>query len=513
MKKFLFIAAAAIAVLSSCSKDIELQEDNYTSDDGTIFTATIEQSLATKTELGSGNAVNWENGDLISINGTEYSASSGYPRTKATFTKVSGETPTPTYYAYYPSDIFNGTKATLPAVQDGFKYSIKRSPMYAMSNSNSLEFKNICGLLAFYLTSDVLHDLKRVRVSSSNHDISGDFTVNGSNEAVLVNDEGGANVFEITNLTSVRGTYYIPLPPGTYREIKIELSYDGDYFNKTMTTKAGTDIVIARNTIYPLTFVDNNYFCLTANGSVTVALNKTTDDTPANGLKYRVNDADWAAYSYGTAINLSSGQKLFFTATEDRTEAFSDSKYLNFSVTGDGTVDVSGDIMHLLNKDCMRVYLEGSGDEYACYGLFKDCTKLIHADQLKLSPMAIRKYFYGSMFQGCTNLETAPYKIAALSTGNYFCCNMFYGCSSLTVAPILPTNIYYGSFFGMFYGCTNLTSITCLATSGLSNVTDDWVTGVNKTGTFTIAASAKDIWEAKAANAGKPTNFTYVCIE
>lgn len=51
--------------------------------------------------------------------------------------------------------------------------------------------------------------------------------------------------------------FYVAVPAQTYQELKIELDPDGKGFTKSMTTKAGTNITVERNMIYPITFANN----------------------------------------------------------------------------------------------------------------------------------------------------------------------------------------------------------------------------------------------------------------
>ena len=257
MKKYLFIAAAAIAVLSGCQKEgSPVEEGQPDSGSGLVFTASIEQGTNTKTILETTAGVNygkiyWESGDQISINGTTYKATpDGGDATKATFDKVNVTDPDPTgtFCAYYPASVYNGGTPTLPATQSYAAGEISNNPMYATSEDTNLSFKNICGLLAVKVTDADIATLKSIRVSSSNHDVSGAFTVDASNNAVLSSDAGGTNKVELVSTSSLtltaEGTvFYIAIPPATYRGLLIELSSDGTYFNKSMETKPATDIV------------------------------------------------------------------------------------------------------------------------------------------------------------------------------------------------------------------------------------------------------------------------------
>ena len=63
---------------------------------------------------------------------------------------------------------------------------------------------------------------------------------------------------------------------------------------------------------------------------------------------------------------------------------------------------------------------------------------------------------------------------------------MFDGCTNLTTAPVLPaTTLAVNCYRYMFNGCSSLNYIKCLATDiSASNCTGNWVNGVAASGTF-----------------------------
>ena len=96
------------------------------------------------------------------------------------------------------------------------------------------------------------------------------------------------------------------------------------------------------------------------------------------------------------------------------------------------------------------------------------------------------------MFQGCSNLTTAPELPATtLAPGCY--CNMFEGCSNLTTAPELPaTTLAPSCYKMMFCYCSSLNSITCAATDiSAEGCTEDWLYDVAYSGTFTTPSSTE----------------------
>lgn len=151
---------------------------------------------------------------------------------------------------------------------------------------------------------------------------------------------------------------------------------------------------------------------------------------------------------------------------------------------------------------------------WAFCSLFQDNTHIINAENLILPSLQLNSSCYGSMFNGCTNLLTAP--VLPATTLTYECYSgMFSGCTSLTTAPVLPaTTLVDSCYSSMFNGCTSLTSITCLATefnndyTGINNnLTDgcsDWVDGVAVSGTFTKSNGAT--WTT--GTSGIPSGWT-----
>lgn len=102
-----------------------------------------------------------------------------------------------------------------------------------------------------------------------------------------------------------------------------------------------------------------------------------------------------------------------------------------------------------------------------CYNsMFKGCTNLTTAPELPATTLA--NYCYSSMFDGCTNLTTAPNLPATTLASNCYS-YMFDNCKSLTTAPALPsTTLAAYCYNGMFRGCTNLTTAPALPATTLA---------------------------------------------
>lgn len=268
-----------------------------------------------------------------------------------------------------------------------------------------------------------------------------------------------------------KGVYYKPAPPHDYSQ---------GYF--TMVVTSGGDI-------------------------------KWSGSTAANTLSYsKDNGENWSAVTSADTISVAAGDKFLWKGTPKPTNKgigkFSGSTNVRYSVEGNA--------MSLLFGDDFKGQTSLNGKNYALYGLFSRNTNVTSAENLSLPATTLALNCYNSMFQGCTNLTTAPELPAATLTSSCYS-RMFSGCTSLTTAPELPATTLastcYGEMFngctnlttapelpaatlvsscyaGMFSGCTSLSSIKCLATDiSASNCTTNWVNGVEASGTFTKAAS------------------------
>ena len=250
------MAVAAIAALSSCSSDNDF-EQSQTGKQALVFTATMENSETTRATYDATNkCAAWEAGDHININGKAYSAQEA--GTTTTF-KADGEGATgTTYNAYFPADLYDGTTATLPAIQT-YEAGEFNMPMYASSTTTTLEFKNLCAVLAVKVTSADIATLKSIKVASDKV-MNGSFTVT-DNKAVMGTDGSNAVVLSSSTaltLTSEGTTFYIAIPAQEYKYLNIFLSADGETYTQAMATKKAAGLgEIARSKIFNIDYAKN----------------------------------------------------------------------------------------------------------------------------------------------------------------------------------------------------------------------------------------------------------------
>ncbi|MBO7429389.1 MAG: hypothetical protein J6U56_00020 [Spirochaetia bacterium] len=287
------------------------------------------------------------------------------------------------------------------------------------------------------------------------------------------------------------------------------------------------------------------WLCFTAiesNSSIsTTNQGGTVTNTPS--LEYSTDGETWELFDLNnvdpannkTVTLANAGDKVYLRATGTNDSFSENLKYIKFKMTG--SIAASGNIMSLLDKDCISKvipsnycfqYLFGNCSvlvtapelpattlTYKCYynmfcnctalttapdlpattltagcywGIFSDCSSLAKAPALPATNLA--EYCYSDMFRGCSALITAP-ALPATNLAEYCYSNMFSGCSALMTAPILPATdlgLANSCYERMFSGCSKLSSITVHFTKWVdaywSDATDHWVEYVSYGGHF-----------------------------
>ena len=285
MKKLFFMAVAAIAALSSCTSDNELELNQNTGKEALTFTATMEGiDGGTRATYDSENkCAAWEVGDQILIVSTtvmdqmftssfaNFSAQTA--GTTTTFQPATAGENLPQgilYTSVYPTNLFDKILGNvMPAqINEIWKEGLFNMPMYAKSETTKLNFTNLCGVLAITVKSYQLTSVKSIKVSSSNKGLSGLFNLTHTDDkkpSMNISTDNGS--YSVNNAITVTYTdavitdamgkvFYIAIPPYTYKNLKIEVS-DGTT-TMSMTTKNDVDILVERNKIYPITFKDDS---------------------------------------------------------------------------------------------------------------------------------------------------------------------------------------------------------------------------------------------------------------
>ncbi|MBP5692819.1 MAG: LamG domain-containing protein, partial [Bacteroidales bacterium] len=268
MKKiFVIIIAISAGFFYSCSKEDAVTGEPETQKGKVVFRATTEP--ATKTALeqdGSSYKVVWQNGDRITVvdgasNVGVYSTTS--TTTRADFTFESGtEATTPNYKAFYPATMYNSGTPTLPATQNYAEGNISGSPMYSESSTESLAFKNICGIIRLNISTTMSGKKIRKIILGADQGMSGAIT----NAATLAADGYVATVSGTAGVTldcgesgvsigSTATPFHFSVPQNSYSSLSITvITTDGDF----QVRIANKNITVNRSSMTNITLAFNN---------------------------------------------------------------------------------------------------------------------------------------------------------------------------------------------------------------------------------------------------------------
>ena len=186
-------------------------------------------------------------------------------------------------------------------------------------------------------------------------------------------------------------------------------------------------------------------------------------------IDYKLNNGEWVSITSNTSssaptITVNPGDKIQFRGNNEK---YGLNTFRHNSFGGSAWFELEGNIMSLIYGDDFKNKL--AINEYAFYGLFRDCTNLVSAENLILPATTLASYCYENMFQDCTSLTKAP-KLPSDTLANSCYQEMFYGCTSLTKAPELPaTTLAISCYYGMFRNCTSLTTAPALPATTLAN--------------------------------------------
>ena len=266
-------AALSLLVIAGCNKE----EGTLINSAGTTFQALTENSM-TRTVLGDGDSevlphtVYWAPGDAIGITASTAFGEYVYRGTEnvevADFEgdPIDGDQ----FYAIFPYSSTASLRGSvlsleLPAVQRFAPLSFGPSdfPMVARSDSRTLEFKNLCGLLKIDLLGEVV--IRSITFTAAGADgtpvkVAGaaevDMEYGTAPELVMAPDAGTSVTLDCGEgvaLSAEEPTpFYIVLPPGTYAEFTvIVMSADGE-----VMTKVSHDLVINRSMVRPVSDVE-----------------------------------------------------------------------------------------------------------------------------------------------------------------------------------------------------------------------------------------------------------------
>ena len=250
MKKYIFTILAVAAVLSSCSKSLELNEDNNS---GANAITTIEASseITTRAVVSSSDntKVNWESGDQLGVWGTnsssednlEFTLDGDGGSTTGTFKNGSSSITTisAVMYPYQTSATWDGANSKLtceiPSVQTAKKGSFDKNAavMYSIGNTTNVQLNYAVNFLKVTVTETNVH---AISISSSDA-LSGKMEITSS--GVSGASSGSLNSVSITAARGEvlqTGDYYIAVKKGDIADPTISYVYL-DQTNHTATEK------------------------------------------------------------------------------------------------------------------------------------------------------------------------------------------------------------------------------------------------------------------------------------
>ena len=479
------VALVALVSFTSCKKEEQVVA---------TFTASMESCSDihnAKTVL-DGTTLKWMSGDEVKIysDGTDavFTATPQSNATKATFTTTdltfeAGNS----FIAYYPvNSVVNSV--TIPATQESADGSLRNFPMHAYSTSNALQFTNLCGVLKLRL--------QKSNVTVTSIALTTEQTINGTYQVNNYNSTGIAtlNTTSVTNGTKTTTMecnqsidqlhdFYIYLPAGTYSGLKLVITASDGSFCIKGPAPAGHNVVIERSKYSTLTLSGDD---LTFGEPPTTTANPLTFEAKVSNATVSFNSPSsigatmvystdggnsWTSYTNNTDITLANvGDKVSFRAADNSSVlgGRNANNRISSRFTVTGGCYLYGNIMSLLTSEYENATTLDDYDSYTFAHLFYG-VKTIYSHptkQLLMPATELISYCYDHMFDGCTNLTTAP-ALPATELASY-CYSGMFSKTALTTAPALPaTTLANNCYDHMFYDCDNLTTAPALPATTL----------------------------------------------
>lgn len=332
----------------------------------------------------------------------------------------------------------------------------------------------------------------------------------------VTNNNGAQTLFShsVTPDVNYEASFVAAFPGGTITLSNAKLTItDGGSFNKEKALAAAT---LQGNRYYNVTktFLNLDYFTIQAREAATTISFPAKYQDAAYGLQYSSDGSDWTNVSETSSFELAAGNSVMvrgkgskyqnsdgtaplFTSSApcyiygDIMSLFCDGSYnKKTAFTSSNNNALQGAFKDLTNLDihparplllsaqalaeyCYKQMFSGSSItrapeftndvgafaptvlKQACMEMFKGCTSLTAAPELRSTTVAQEGYY--GMFSGCTAMLTPPSRLAGTMSGSSACRQMFLGCSSLQYAPELPAmDIKANGYQEMFTGCTSL---------------------------------------------------------
>lgn len=269
MKKYFLIAAVAIsAIFSSCNKEVVDLKDSQSGI--TSFVACIDNA-AVKTTL-DGTKVYWNTGDEVSVNGSIFVATVDEANpSSATFTLKEGETApaeAAEYRIYYPASAYVANQPARFKISGTQTYAGEDisgvNPMFAYATSleNTVNFKNVSGLLALQLKgTDKVMSIK-VTAPSGNYlyGTISNLAYDTTTEAITYSSFTASGRGTSATLDCGKGVqlnedeatcFYIAVPENTYASLTIAVTVES---GASFTFTSNKSAEVKKSNLYQIPF-------------------------------------------------------------------------------------------------------------------------------------------------------------------------------------------------------------------------------------------------------------------
>ena len=266
--------------------------------------------------------------------------------------------------------------------------------------------------------------------------------------------------------------------------------------------------------------------CFKADGEQTVAITKV-GSAPAITMQYSYDGVTWDAWDL-SALPFGGNTKVyvrgvnnarFSTNGTSNTFTFGTDSYVYVSGIAEALLNGESEVLSYITayifrtlfrdqtalREADRLRFEAMSNSESCYqSMFNGCSNLLSAPELPATKLGYSSY--RAMFYNCTSLLKAPSILPATTVSSWAYAYMFYNCTSLVNAPELPAETLANScYYSMFYNCTSLKSLKCHAKAHADNATFNWLNGVNTVGTF--YGHSEYGWSSGVS--GIPTTWTF----
>lgn len=342
MKRIYFLIAVLAVAAISCNRF----QDNI--DDSSLeFIGETENGDGTRTTFatdGDKYTVLWDTGDLITVsdgnNHPVYKAKSGGSTTDV-FKKYTGRdvsSSAGSYTAVYPSTLWTGSRYELPAGQTYVEGQPYQYPMIASTTTQSFKFKNPCGVLRLYISSQQRTFNVAGLDIESDLPISGPVEIDFEHSSVTVM-EGGS--YEVSlgcpgdGVAITKGGEPVPfdivLPTGKHH-LTVTVWTKGDTKQIVQSAEAVpiTASHITRNYITVNSFIENVCYgdanCVIAKPGVAKSFSVAphsvgadcliNKDAPVEGLPLASSaSVVWSEFNGNVSLNLNSSAKTLTVTT------------------------------------------------------------------------------------------------------------------------------------------------------------------------------------------------------